>query len=269
MPKALVNGINIYYQVHGSGEPLVLIQGFGGDHTGWFFQTRAFKKHFQVVIFDNRGIGRTDPSPAPYTIRTMADDTVGLMDFLGIDKAHILGMSLGGMVAQEIALDYPDRVRRLLLICTTPGQEEVSRVSPKLLEAFGVKDGTTQRDLGSVDFLQTATTVTALAFNKRLYRMILVPLTKLYVKRVGIAGYLGQAEAVAGHSTRDRLHLIRVPTLVMTGTEDRIVSPSSSDEIARIIPHARLVKVEGGSHAFFIEMRGRFNREVLDFLRAG
>ena len=269
MPKALVNGISIYYQVHGSGEPLVLIQGFSGDHTGWFFQTPAFKKHFQLVVFDNRGIGRTDRSPAPYTIRTMADDTVGLMDFLGIDKARILGMSLGGMVAQEVAIDYPDRVKRLALICTMAGQEEVSRVSPKLLEAFGIRDGATQPDLGSVDFLKTATTMTALAFNKRLYRMILVPLTQRYVKRVGIAGYLGQTEAVSGHSTRDRLHLIRVPTLVMTGTEDRIISPSSSDEIARLIPHAKLVKVEGGSHAFFIEMRGRFNREVLDFLRAG
>jgi pimeloyl-ACP methyl ester carboxylesterase len=178
-------------------------------------------------------------------------------------------MSLGGLVAQEIAIAYPDRVNRLLLVCTTAGQQGVSRVSPKLLDAFGVRDGTTEPDLGSVDFRRTATAVTALAFNKRLYRMILVPLTQRYVRRVGVAGYRGQAEAVAGHSTRDRLHLIRVPTLVTTGTEDRIVSPSSSDEIASLIPTARLVKVEGGSHAFFIEMRGRFNREVLGFLRGG
>jgi pimeloyl-ACP methyl ester carboxylesterase len=110
-------------------------------------------------------------------------------------------------------------------------------------------------------------TIVSLAFNRRLYRMLLVPLSKFHMKRVGVEGCIQQMEAVVGHSTVDRLHLIEAPTLVMTGTEDKIVSHRSSEEIASKIPNARLVKIEGGSHAFFMEMRGRFNKEVLDFLK--
>lgn len=267
MPKARVNGVNLYYQVEGQGEPLILIQGYGGGHEGWFFQTRAFKKHYQVITFDNRGIGKTDKSPTPYTIRTMADDTIGLMDHLGIDSAHVLGMSLGGMVAQEVAIGYRDRVKKLVLACTSPGQGEISDVHPEMLRAIGVKEGSTEPDLKSVDFYELMSTIVSLAFNKRLYRMLLVPLSKFYMKRVGVEGCIQQMEAVVGHSTVDRLHLIEAPTLVMTGTEDKIVSPRSSEEIASRIPNARLVKIEDGSHAFHMEMRGRFNKEVLDFLK--
>lgn len=267
MPKAIVNGVNLYYQVEGQGEPLVLIQGFGGGHEGWFFQTRAFKKHYRVITFDNRGIGKTDKSPTPYTIRTMADDTIGLMDHLGIDSAHVLGMSLGGMVAQEVAIDYRDRVKKLVLACTSPGEGGINDVHPEMLRSIGVQEGSTEPDLKSVDFHELMSTIVSLAFNRRLYRMLLVPLSKFYMKRVGVEGCTQQMEAVVGHSTVDRLHLIEAPTLVITGTEDKIVSPRSSEEIAGKIPNARLVKIEGGSHAFFMEMRGRFNKEVLDFLK--
>ena len=267
MPRARVNDIDLYYQVHGQGHPLLLIQGFGGGHEGWFFQTRAFKKHYQVIVFDNRGIGRTDRSPAPYTIKTMADDAIGLLNHLGIDSAHVLGMSLGGMVAQEVAISYPERVRKLVLVCTSPGEGEITDIDPEMLKAIGIKEGSSQPDLRSVDFHKTVSAIVSLAFNKRLYRMVLVPLSKYHLKRVGVQGHLEQMEAVVGHSTLDRLHLIEAPTLVITGTEDRIMPPRSSEEIASRIPNARLVKVEGGSHAFFMEMRGRFNREILDFLR--
>ena len=267
MPKARVNGVNLYYKVDGQGEPLVLIQGFGGGHEGWFFQTRAFKKHYQVITFDNRGIGKTDKSPTPYTIRTMAEDTIGLMDHLDINEAHILGMSLGGMVAQEVATGFRDRVKKLVLACTSPGEGEISDVHPEMLRAIGVKEGSTEPDLKSVDFYELMSTIVSLAFNKRLYRMLLVPLSKFYMKRVGVEGCIQQMEAVVGHSTVDRLHLIEAPTLVITGTEDKIVSPRSSEEIASRIPNARLVEIEGGSHAFNMEMRGRFNKEVLDFLK--
>jgi len=267
MPKATVNGINLYYQVHGRGEPLVLIQGLSGGHEGWFFQTRAFRRHYQVIVFDNRGIGKTDKPRESYTIKTMADDTIGLMDHLGIDKAHILGMSLGGTVAQELAINYPKRLRKLALACTSTGEGKITDIHPDMLRAIGVKDGSGEPDLRSVDFHQSMSIIASLAFNKRLYRMVVVPLSKYHVKRVGVGGLLKQMEAIVAHRTVDRLHLIEAPTLVITGTEDRIVSPRFSEEIASLIPNAKLVKVEGGSHAFNIEMRGTFNREVLDFLK--
>ena len=267
MPKANVNGINVYYEVHGQGEPLVLIQGFGGGHEGWFFQTRAFKKHYRVITFDNRGIGKTDKSSGPYTIKTMADDAIGLMDYLGVDKAHILGASLGGMVALEIAIGYPERVSKLVLACTSTGEGEITDIHPEMLRAIGIKEGSTEVDFRSVDFVKAMSAIISLAFNKRLYRMLLLPISKVHMKLGGVGGHLEQMEAVAGHSIIDRLHLIEAPTLVITGMEDRIVSPHSSEVIESQIPNAKLVKVEGGSHAFFMEMRGRFNRDVLDFLR--
>src|SRR4030042_2301653 len=122
MPRANVNGTNIYYGVHGQGEPLVMIMGFGGGCRGWYFQTRAFKKHYRVIIFDNRGIGKSDKATEPYTIRTMASDILGLMDNLGIEKANVLGMSLGSLVAQEIAIEHPERAMKLILACSLIGE---------------------------------------------------------------------------------------------------------------------------------------------------
>jgi len=266
MPKAKVSEINIYYEVHGQGEPLVLIQGLSGSHSAWVFQARAFKKHYQVITFDNRGAGKTGKSSGPYTIRTMAEDTIGLLDYLGVDKAHVLGISLGGMIAQEIAINHPEKVRKLVLACTSAGGERRTDIHPEMLVAIGVKEGTAAVDFSSVDPVESMSAIISLAFNRRLYRMVLLPLSRISMKLGGGAGHLEQMEAVVGYSTIDRLHLITARTLVITGTDDRIVPPHYSEVLASQIPNARLVKVEGGSHSFFVEMRGRFNREVLDFL---
>ena len=118
MPKMKVNDIQIYYQEIGSGEPLVMIMGLGGDLTAWAFQTPVFSQEFRCIVFDNRGAGRTDHPDTPYTIRMMARDTVSLLDGLGIDRAHVLGLSMGGMIAQEIAINEPSRVLSLQLHAT-------------------------------------------------------------------------------------------------------------------------------------------------------
>ncbi len=266
MPKTKVNDVDIYYQVQGQGEPLVLIQGLGGAHSAWGFQTRAFKKHYRVITFDNRGVGKTSRSSAPYTIRTMAEDTIGLLNHLGIDKAQVLGMSLGGIIAQEIAINHPNRVMKLILVCTSAGEREIAEIHPKMLSAIGVKEGSMEVDFSRVDPVRSMAVIISLAFNRRLYRIPLLLGFNIFLKRSRGGAPVEQIEAVAGHSTIDRLHLITAPTLVITGTGDRVIPPHSSEVIAGRIPNAKLVKVEGGSHAFFIEMRGRFNREVLDFL---
>jgi pimeloyl-ACP methyl ester carboxylesterase len=118
MPKAYVNGTSLYYSAKGEGEPLLLMQGFAGGHRGWFLQMRAFARKYRVVTSDTRGIVRKGDAAKDYTLKTLADDTVGLMDYLGIEKAHMLGVSMGGMIAQQVAMDYPERVMRLVLACT-------------------------------------------------------------------------------------------------------------------------------------------------------
>ena len=266
MPVASVNGVNISYTERGQGEPLILIMGYSGDRKGWIFQRRAFRERYRVVTFDNRGVGKTSKPDGAYSMKMMADDTVGLMEHLGIEKAHILGVSMGGMIAQEIAINYPERVDKLILGCTFAGRNRESGISPLFPEALGLEEGFTDDDLRALPILKVVQALYSYGFNRCLYRTFIVPLARLYARRSSVAGLTGQLEALLAHDTFDRLDVISAPTMVITGTEDRIVTPGSSEDLASGIPNARLVKIEGGSHAFFIEMRGVFNREVLAFL---
>ncbi len=269
MPKARVNGINIFYRARGKGEPLILIMGFGGESGDWVLQVHAFKKYYRVITFDNRGVGKSDKPSESYTVKTMADDTVGLMEHLGISKAHILGVSMGGMIAQEVAINHPERVRKLILASTTAGRDEKGGHSPELLKAMGLEEDFSDEDIRSADIGKVMTSLNSHAFSSGAIETVAVPFCWVRTKLFGIEGLKGQFEAVMTHSTLGRLHTIKAPTLVIAGTEDRIVPSSSSDVLANRIPNARLVKIEGGSHTLVAEKRGRFNREVLDFLRGG
>jgi len=266
MPKAKVNEVNIDYAVHGRGEPLVLIMAFAAPRRAWFFQTRAFRKYYKVITFDNRGVGKTDKPSEPYTIKTMADDTIGLMDYLGIDKAHILGYSMGGIIAQELIINYPERVKKLILSSTLP---TIHQITSEMREALSLGEdfSFSEEDIRSVDIRKALSSLVALGFNRRLYRMILVPIAPIYVRLVGLKGPMGQIEAIAGCNTLERLHTIQAPTLVIVGTGDKAALPRFSEVLASRIPDAKLVKVKGGSHGYIWEMPGRFNKEVLDFLR--
>ncbi len=302
MPKAYVNGINIAYDVDGQGEPLVLIMGLGGTRQSWVFQKRTFRKHFKIITFDSRGIGKSDKPSEPFAIRTMADDAIGLMDHLNIDKAHVLGVSHGGRVAQEVAINYPERVNRLVLASTNTGAEGIDDLPPEVLLAFGRKERSSQSDMiyagmkrcticqadlqgkelwehmwtahrpqmlewarKDIDFRK----MISLGFNKRLYRMFILPLALLQLKLGGIEAHIRLIEATVGNSTLDRLHLIKAPTLVILGSEDNFCPPRSIAAMATKIPNAKLVKVKGGSHNILVEMKSRFNKEVLDFLKDG
>jgi pimeloyl-ACP methyl ester carboxylesterase len=260
MPLARLNCININYKVEGQGEPLVMIMGFTAGRIGWMPQIPLFKKYYRVITFDNRGAGRSDKPTGPYSTRMMADDTVALMDLLGIEKAHIMGLSMGGMIAQELAINYPQRVMKLVLAATYARQDEMS--------------GDT---LEQAKFLQLtpekkASALVGLAFNKPFYRSTFGLLARVQTRFMGASGRVGiagQSEACLKHDTLERLSSITAPTLVIVGTGDRTIKPVSSEVIAGKIPNARLVKVEGGSHYFSFEMRNVFNREVLGFLKGG
>lgn len=266
MPKAKVNGINIHYRVQGKGEPFVLIMGLGGESGDWVLQTGTFRKYFRVITFDNRGVGKSDKPGDSYTIKTMAEDVVALMDFLRVDKAHVLGVSMGGRIAQEIALNYPEKVRKLLLVSTAFGKDEKGRHSAELLKAMGLREGFSDKDIGSVDMGKVMNALNSHSYSSRMLKAVAVPYCWVRMKLFGIEGLRGQFEAVMTSSTLDGLNMIKAPTLVIAGTEDRVVLPRSSEWLAQRIPNARLVKIEGGSHTLIAEKRGRFNKEVLEFL---
>jgi len=136
MPKVKVNDIQMYYEVKGEGFPLVMIQGLGGNLEGWDPRlVEGLSKHFKLILFDNRGAGRTDLSKGEYTIRLFADDTADLMSALGVPKAHILGISMGRMIAQELTINYPQKVSKLIL-CSTSSQPSYSKEGSRVLEAM-------------------------------------------------------------------------------------------------------------------------------------
>ena len=258
MPLARLNGINISYQVEGQGEPLVMIMGFTAGRIGLMSQIRFFRKYYRVITFDNRGAGKSDKPPGPYSTGMMADDTVKLMDILGIEKAHILGVSMGGMIAQELAINYPQRVMKLVLACTYARQDETSGDTLEQAKFLRLTPG------------EKASAMIGLAFNKSLYRFVFGLLARVQTRLVGTsgnAGIPGQSEACRTHNTLDRLPLITAPTLVIVGTGDRLIKPVSSEVIGDAIPNAKLVRIEGGSHCFSFEMKNEFNREVLNFLK--
>jgi 3-oxoadipate enol-lactonase len=264
MPKAKINGITIDYMVKGQGEPLIMIIGLGSDQSNWRLQTGLFKRYYRTITFDNRGVGKSDKPTGPYTIDIMAEDTIGLMDHLGISKAHIIGVSMGGMIAQELAINHPGRVDKLVLGCTFARRNGTSGFSPEVAKALEAYDGSSH-ELASLRNLVNA--IIDLSFNKRFYRVFALPLMKVAIRSSALDGFVGQLEAVLAHDAADRLGNIKALTLVITGTEDRVIKPVSSEVIANLLSWAKLVKVEGGSHGFSGEMSSAFNREVLDFLK--
>ena len=274
MSIAKVDSIELYYEEHGSGEPLLLIMGLGADSRAWLFQLPEFAKHYRTIVFDNRGVGRSSKPAGAYTIHQMADDAAQLLQFLKIDRTHVVGVSMGGMIAQELVLRHPQRVRSLVLGCTYPEPDaDVERMRHFSLSQFGGSvdaTGEMKIDLTALDPLSFFQHLLPTVFNPEFIQNELPKLMELFSGALeygfSLEAILGQVHAVMTHRATDRLHQIKVPTLVITGDADRLVPPGNSDILARNIPNARLVKVPGGSHGFNFETPDVFNREVLGFL---
>ncbi|MDD4924452.1 MAG: alpha/beta hydrolase [Dehalococcoidales bacterium] len=266
MPEAIINGININFKVEGDGEPLVMIMGVASTQKAWYFQTRFFRKHFRVITFDNRGCGESDKPSEPYFIRDMAEDTAGLMNHLGIEKAHILGISMGGMIAQELAINYPEKINKLILGCTFARRIEPGGISADIAKKLGYEGNYSYSDLLSVPVKDIVVALSKLAFNKKINRLFLLPMMKFWIAKMDISGISNQIAAIWEHDAMERLKLINASTLVITGDADRVINPKSSEVLAEMVPDSKLVEYKGGSHAFFVEMRERFNNEVLAFL---
>jgi 3-oxoadipate enol-lactonase len=274
MSIASVNGVDLYWEERGTGDPLLLVMGLAADSTAWMFQVPAFAEHYRTITFDNRGVGRSAKPAGPYTIHQMADDAAGLLDVLGVDHAHVLGVSMGGMIAQELALRHPGRVRSLVLACTYPEPDaDVERQRQFSVTALGgtiTATGETKIDLQALNPMVFFQHLLPRVFNQSYIDKELPQLLQLFGGALqygfSMEAILGQVEAVMGHRATDRLHQIRVPTLVITGEADLLIPPHASDVIAQHVPGAKLVKVPGGSHGFNFETPEVFNRHVLDFL---
>ena len=274
MATATVGDVELFYEEHGKGDPLLLVMGLAADSTAWMFQVPEFAPHYRTIVFDNRGVGRSAKPPGPYSTAQMADDAAGLLDALGIARAHVVGISMGGMIAQELALRHPDRVRGLVLGCTYPEpDEDIERQRRFSVSEMGgtiTASGEMAIELTALDPLLFFQHLLPRVFNQEFIDRELPRLMQLFAGALqygfSMEAILGQVAAVMSHKTTDRLHQITAPTLVITGDADLLVPPANSDILARHIPGAHLVKIPGGSHGFNVETPEAFNREVLDFL---
>jgi 3-oxoadipate enol-lactonase len=254
MPQAAANGISLFYERRGAGEPVLLIQGMSGTHLAWGETFMAgLGNDLDVVVYDHRGVGDSTPQTDPFTIVRLADDAAGLLDALGWADAHVLGISMGGMVAQELALRHPQRIRTLTLGCTYPGGAEAQLADPALIQelAGALLSGDRERALRTGFAANLSAAHVADEANWEPFHAMAT------AAPVAVAVIMLQMQAVMSHDTSARLASIEAPTLVVHGTEDRMLPVVNGELIARSIPHARLELLEGVGHMFWWEQPER------------
>lgn len=255
--------IRIYCEMLGNGEPLLLIEGLGYATWMWYRQLEDLSGQYQAIVFDNRGVGKSDKPDTPYSIEMMAGDAAGLLVALGVRKAHVLGVSMGGLIAQALAIHHPDLVRSLVLACTTHGGPGSVPVPPETAAAMLNKKGLPEKDAlreamkyaFAPDFLD--------AHPEELEKIIAWRMsepTPQYAKQ-------RQMEAVLGVNLVHKLKDIEVPVLILTGDGDRVIPMANSELLHKAIKGSSLEVFPGGGHLFFIEQAPAFNRQVLAFLR--
>ena len=263
MPTTNVGGLQMYYEIEGDGPPVVFIGGLSQDHLGWMMQVPAVSAAgYRCITFDSRDAGQTAQSAQPYSIREMAADTLGLMDAIGVSSAHIVGLSMGGMIAQEMAISSPARVSSLTLVCTSAAVEpEMAGI----LRAW--KAGRPHCD--AVDFVLM---LSSWLFTHRFYQHAEAVQGFLNLVRSNpfpqsVAGFIRQCDAILSHDIRDRVSRITAPTRVVVGTEDTLTPAYYSRWLAERIPRAQLTEVPNAAHLLSLETPDAFNRVLLEFLQ--
>jgi pimeloyl-ACP methyl ester carboxylesterase len=257
--NAKIKGANIYYQTHGQGDPLLMIQGWGMDITGWQNIVEPLSKVFRIVLFDNRGTGRSETTSGDYTTRQLADDAAALLDHLQIQKTHVLGWSMGGMIAQELVLAYPQKVDGLILAASSAKVNEKSAfIAWSNVEA--IKRGELET---SVNWQLSFCFSRALFANHALLSEIKESaLNPSYP--VTLEGLISQLAAVLSHDRRGQLGSVKSPTLVLAAEEDGIIDIDQVKALAGEIEDAQL-KVLPGGHMYHIEYPDIFAQTVIKF----
>ena len=267
MPKIISNGIELYYETHGEGQPLVLISGLGYSSWQWHKMVPFLAEHFRVIVFDNRGVGQSDKPEGPYSVQSLAADTIGLLDALGIDKAIVAGHSMGGFVAQAIALDFPQRVGKLILCSTNFGGPNHVPVTP---EAMKVLTDVTSDPLAR--FKNGLVVSTAPGWAEKNPEMIdewvkwriANPIEPVHYQAQLAIGLALIPEAAA---FENKLPSISVPTLILFGAHDKVVPPANADLLAKQIPGSQIRILPDAGHFFPIEVPEEAAQVVIQFAK--
>ena len=262
MSLATVGDVELYYEVYGEGPPVVLIHGLAGDSSAWQAQIARLELDYRVIALDNRGAGRSSAPDYPYTTRHFADDTVGLLDVLGVtEPTHLIGRSMGGAIAQEIALGYPDRVRSMII---TASFGKLDRYGYQILES--IDEVVKTQGYAPAAKIQSLFFFPPAYFNEHKEQMDAFEAALADTDRP-IHGYTNSTHACLTHDALERLPDVQCPTLVLAGGQDVLCAADASREIAALVPGAELRIYEDASHFFLIQCFEESMQDIEDFLK--
>jgi 3-oxoadipate enol-lactonase len=264
MPYARASdGVRLHYDVRGraSAPAVLLIQGLGADKHGWDMQRYVLSTMYRVIALDNRGAGRSDKPFGHYSLEQMADDAIAVMDAVGVERAHVVGASMGGAIAQIIALKHPARVMSLTLACTAC-RNHPWRV--ELLTSWAVH--ASERGMGAM-----AREAARWVIGPRSFRRLLPLFGWLGPLAMGRPShaFVAQVRAILATDEEQSAQLadVTVPALVMVGNQDILTPRGDSEELAELLPNSELVVISGAAHGFMVEHATTFNRVLIEFLR--
>jgi pimeloyl-ACP methyl ester carboxylesterase len=261
MPKVQVNGIELYVETHGDGEPLLLIAGLACDHSMWAEVVPTLAGHYRVIVFDNRGVGRSTSPEGPYSIRAMAGDAAALLDRLGVGPVHVAGYSMGGQIAQELALARPGQVRSLMLLSPCARCDERNKA---IIQTWAELPGVVEPRLMARLFLPWLYSNAFFTRPGAVEQLLTLLLHNPYPPTP--QGIYHQSRACGDFDTTDRLGEIGCPTLVLVGKEDVLLPVAFSEQLAQSIPGAALVVLEKTGHGLLVDSPEGVAQAMLAFL---
>lgn len=262
MPYVQLPDIRMYYEERGQGEPLLLMMGLGANLDYWGDTLwNALATQYRTIAFDNRGAGDTEAGEAPFSVAGFAADSLALLDALDLSWAHVFGCSMGGMIAQEFALQYPQRLRKLVLGCTFCGGSQAVQTSPDVLQML-----VTRSDDVAVVKAQTLKMLFTDEFVQNNPEWVDAEWVRISARPIRPESFLRQAMAIQQWQSYTRLVQVSAPTLILHGTEDILIPAENAHILANAIPHSRVRLYEGAGHGFTGQMPKAVAADVLGFL---
>jgi 3-oxoadipate enol-lactonase len=266
VPDADIDGRKLYYERRGSGEPLLLIQGMTGNHMHWGEPFLSLiEPDFDAIYYDHRGIGRSAAVSDPFSIEDLADDAIALLDLLDVETAHVMGVSMGGMTAQELALRHPERLRTLTLGCTFAGGPDSTPTDPAVVMRLGELFMAGKIGEAFAEGLRFNVSPEFIADERNI-----APFRKIAEELpMELPIMMAQLQAISSHDTTARLHEISAPTLIVHGSADQILPVANAHHMAGLMPDAQLEIFEGVGHLFWWERPERSAELVREHAAAG
>jgi len=273
MPLANVNKIKIFYEIHGEGYPVIMHHGYGATGDIWIGQVGELSKQFKVITLDSRSSGRSDHPTAPYTLDTLVEDLKGLMDFLKIDKAHLIGQSMGGWISQNFVLKYPNRVNKLVLLGTNHKGSGIQFMKNALIDVY---------ELQKTDKLQAFWNYAKLTHHRKFIKEMQADpkkkfhgiwnaehmIKELTENKMAPTDYELLANAVEKHDVTDRLGTIKNPTLVIASSNDKLSPKMVMEEIHQGIKNSKFELIDETAHHVFLEAAPKVNQLIINFLKS-